>query len=182
VLRKIYLKSLLGRCQGKKGWRRVHQVCRAALLPSCFTRMLTLITLHACTICSLAIAPGKGTPNGRNSDSIVPNVTEISVGVHYSRSNDVTPSNKDYAQLARITSHVCDKIYRTYFEDIDEVEFLSTDQLPIFAVESTDYVKYKLAAYFNGASHQLPSESDLTDIVVRSLRDGTTFYSYYLFL
>ena len=129
------------------------------------------------------IASGKkGSLNERNKSSMVTNMTEIYLGVHYARSSDVPPTNQDYAQLAQITSHVCDYIYRIYFEDIEETQFLSTDRLPIFAVDNIDDVKYKVAAYFDGASIQIPSQSDLTDIVVRSLRNGTTYYAYYLFL
>ncbi|CAB9520769.1 expressed unknown protein [Seminavis robusta] len=124
---------------------------------------------------------GKGKAKGRSRRS--PLMAEIGVGVHYTRPRSSgTPNNQDYSALARITSHVCDYIFRNYFEDIEDLRFLSTDQLAIYTVIANDYVEFTVAAYFDGDSSILPNESRLTDIVVRSLQDGSTYYDYYLFL
>lgn len=111
-----------------------------------------------------------------------PQVTEILVGFQYQlKGTRRTASRNDFADLARATSHVCDYVFRQYFMDIEEVQFLSTDKLAIYEVEAPNYVIFTIAAYF-AADSSLPDQQLLTDIVTKNLLSGSTYYKYYLFL
>ena len=122
-------------------------------------------------------AKGKG--KGRNRS--VPHMTEIKVGFEYRIKSETAPTNAEYAELAKATAHMFDSQFRNYFMDIEEVEFLSTDRLPIYDVRAPTYVEFTIASYFDG-DFSLPSESQLNDISSANMRSSSPNYDYYLYL
>lgn len=124
----------------------------------------------------------KGRGRTKPFSSAPPKVTEIHVGFQYQlKGTRRTASVSDFAGLAKATSHVCDYVFRQYFMDIEEVQFLSTDKLAIYEVKAPNYAAFTIAAYF-AADSSLPDQQLLTDIVTKSLLNGSTYYKYYLFL
>ena len=106
-------------------------------------------------------------------------MTEFHVAFQYKLSSKENPSKEDYSELAWITADLFDYIFRSYFLDIEEVTFEEVDRLPIYSVKGPTYVDFTLAAYF-GPDSSLPTESQLTDISLISLHEGSAYYQYYL--
>jgi len=106
-------------------------------------------------------------------------VRELSIfAFEYTTASTEEANKTDYDELAVATYEIAQQAYATFFEDVEEVDFVSTEMYQ-YVIHAPRVVDFKILLLFR-LPGLTPSQSQLEDLASQAFGVGGTFYMHYL--